>query len=111
MLELKPIAYIAQNFPNLTATFIYREVFALRNIGFKVITLSNRNPDVSQLSAEAKNLVPTTTYVFPIPWPALLAAHLYYLLTRPLKYLGTFFFVLTRPGESNRNRLRTFLHF
>jgi colanic acid/amylovoran biosynthesis glycosyltransferase len=109
--ELKPIAYIAQNFPNLTATFIYREVFALREIGFKVITLSNRDPDVRQLSAEARALVDTTTYVFPIAWPAMLLAHFYYLLTRPLKYLGTLFFVLTRPGESSQNRLRTLLHF
>lgn len=110
-MKTKSIAYISQNFPNLTATFIYREVFALRDIGFKVLTLSNRDPNVQQLSAEAKGLVDTTTYVFPIHWPAMLMAHLYYLLTRPLKYLGTFLFVLTRPGESRQNRIRTFLHF
>jgi glycosyltransferase involved in cell wall biosynthesis len=95
----------------LTATFIYREVFALRDIGFKVVTLSNRNPDIHQLSAEARELVDTTTYVFPIHWLAMILAHLYYLLTRPLKYLGTFLFVLTRRGESRQNRVRTFLHF
>ena len=39
------------------------------------------------------------------------AAHLRYLLSRPLRYLGTLAFVLTRPGESLHNRWRTLLHF
>lgn len=106
-----PIAYIAQCFPNLTATFIYREVFALREIGFNVATFSIWKPDVSRLSEEAKVLVDETVYVFPISWPTFLAAHLYFFFTRPLRYIGTFLFVLTRRGETARNRLRTFFHF
>lgn len=106
-----PIAYVAQRFPSLTATFIYREVFALREIGFNVATFSIWKPDVSRLSEEAKGLVDNTVYVFPISWPAFLAAHLYFFFTRPLRYIGTLLFVLTRRGETARNRLRTFFHF
>ncbi|RME41108.1 MAG: colanic acid biosynthesis glycosyltransferase WcaL, partial [Caldilineae bacterium] len=36
---------------------------------------------------------------------------LYFLLTRPRRYLSTFFLLLTHPGESLHNRLRTFMHF
>lgn len=105
------IAYIAQQFPNLTATFIYREVLALRNRGFEVVTLSNRPADIDKLSAEAKHLVEETIYIFPINWPRFLTAHAYFLLTQPHIYLATLLFVMTRPGESRSNRWRTFLHF
>ena len=109
--EPAPIAYIAQSFPNLTATFIYREVLALRDIEFNVTTFSTWKPDVNALSEEAKELVDSTVYVFPISWPTFFVAHLYFLFTRPLRYISTFLFVLTRRGETARNRLRTFFHF
>lgn len=109
--ESVPIAYIAQCFPNLTATFIYREVFALRSIGFNVTTFSVWKPDLSKLSEEAKALVDETVYVFPISWPRFLMAHLFFFLTRPFRYVSTFVFVLTRKGETARNRFRTFFHF
>jgi len=106
-----PIGYITQSFPSLTTTFIYREVLALREIGFDIVTFAIWKPNISKLSEESKDLVDSTFYVFPISWSKLLVAHLYFLFTRPLKYLGTFFFVLTRRGESIRNRRRTFFHF
>ena len=109
--KLPTIAYIAQSFPNLTATFIYREVFALRRMGFHVVTLSVRKPAIDKLSAEAKSLVDSTRYVIPFAWPAFITAHLYFLITHPIRYISTLLLVLTRPGEKPQNRLRTFLHF
>ncbi|PWB49898.1 MAG: colanic acid biosynthesis glycosyltransferase WcaL [Anaerolineales bacterium] len=53
----------------------------------------------------------TTCYIFPISWPRFLQRHIYFLLTRPINYIGTALFVLTRPGESWKNRLRTVYHF
>jgi colanic acid/amylovoran biosynthesis glycosyltransferase len=55
--------------------------------------------------------VDSSFYVFPISWPRFFAAHLYFFFTRPVGYISTLLFVLTRRGESIKNRRRTFFHF
>jgi colanic acid/amylovoran biosynthesis glycosyltransferase len=105
------IAYMLQAYPSLTMTFIYREVLALERRGFNVLTFSVWQPAVSSLSQESRHLVDSTYYLFPTSWFRLLWRHLYFLLTRPAKYVGTALFVLTRPGEGWRKRLRTLGHF
>lgn len=104
------IAYILANYPDVTQTFIYREVLALRRRGLVVHTLSILRPP-AKLAAEAIPLVDETFYIFPIPWFKLLGLHLRYLFNRPLLYLGTLIFVLTRPGEPLKSRWRTLIHF
>jgi len=106
-----PIAYITQSFPGLTTTFIYREVLALRNVGFNIVTSAIWKPNMNRLSAESKDLVDSSFYVFPISWPRFFAAHLYFFFTHPVRYISTLLFVLTRRGESIKNRRRTFFHF
>jgi len=106
-----PVAYMTHSFPLLTETFVYREVFGLERKGFRVATFAIWKPDKNKLSQEARHLVDSSHYVFPISWPKFFRAHLYFLGTRPHKYLGTLFFVLTRRGESTKNRRRTFFHF
>jgi colanic acid/amylovoran biosynthesis glycosyltransferase len=105
------VVYFAQEFPALTQTFVYRETQALQEIGFDIVTCAIWRPDAGTLSQESRHLQERTLYVFPISWPSFLKAHLYIFLTRPIKYLGTFFFVLTRKGESRENRRRTLYHF
>jgi len=105
------IAYFTQMYPGLTQTFVYREVLALRARQIPVATYSVWPPQTDDLPPEAHPLVEETFYIFPIKWLALLLAHLWYLVRRPLRYLGTLAFVLTRPGTSLRNRWRTLLHF
>lgn len=107
----KSIGYILQTYPGLTVTFIYREVLALQRCGFDISTFSIWQPDPGKLSPESRPLMDSTSYVFPISWPRFLLRHVYFLLTRPARYLGTAFFVLTRPGESWKNRLRSLFHF
>ncbi len=108
----KPIiAYISQALPNLTETFVYREIFALREQGFSVIPLSIHAPKFDNLSAETRDLAQETTFVFPLNRLGFVRAHLHFLLTRPVQYWQTFFFVMTRPGESLANRRRTLYHF
>jgi len=106
-----PIAYISQSFPALTQTFVYREVFGLERKGFRVMTFAIWKPAKGQLSQESQHLLDSSSYVFPISWPRFLGTHLYFLFTRPIKYISTLFFVLTRKGENARNRLRAFFHF
>lgn len=106
-----PIAYVAQTFPALTQTFVYREILALQDRGFNIVTCAIWKPDRDRLSQESQNLVDRSLYVFPISWLKFLKAHLHIFLTRPGKYARTLLFVLTRKGESYQNRLRTFYHF
>jgi colanic acid/amylovoran biosynthesis glycosyltransferase len=106
-----PIGYISHSFPLLTETFVYREIFGLERKGFRVATFSIWKPDKNKVSLEARHLVDTSYYVFPIPWPKFVKAHLYFFSTRPRKYLSTLFYVVTRKGESLENRRRTFFHF
>ena len=106
-----PIAYITQSFPALTQTFVYREVLALENIGFDIATCAIWKPNRAGLSQESRPLVDRSLYVFPISWFRFLGAHLYFLVAHPISYIRTLFFVLTRKGESGKNRLRTLFHF
>ena len=105
------IGYILQTYPGLTTTFIYREVLALQNCGFDITTFSIWKPATSKLSPKSQPLMDSTCYIFPISWLRFLQRHLYFLITHPVKYIGTALFVLTRAGESWKNRLRTVYHF
>ncbi len=105
------IAYVAQFFPLLTETFVYREVEALTEKGFDVITLSNRTPEISKLSEESIGFMDKTEYVFPIKHIAFLIAHLYFIFRFPRRYFGTLFYLSTYPGEPIGNRIRTLGHF
>ncbi len=108
---MKKIAYISQLLPNLTETFVYREIFALRQRGFKVMPLSIHAPSIKQLSSEAHDLARETSYVFPLDKRRFLTAHAYYLQTRPHKYLPTLAYILSRPNETAQTRKRTLFHF
>jgi glycosyltransferase involved in cell wall biosynthesis len=105
------IAYVNQIYPLLTETFIYREVLGLEREGLDVSTYAIWKPDTDGLSQESRHMVDSTGYVFPLSWPKFIAHHLYFLFRHPRKYLGTLSFVLTRKGESAKNRLRTLYHF
>lgn len=105
------IGYLAQVFPSLTMTFVYREVMALRAAGLAVHTFSTWKPKPGELSDEAKGLVNNTFYIFPLNIFQFLVSHFRYLLTRPWRYLNTLGFCVLRPRGSFKNRLRTFLHF
>lgn len=105
------IAYVMQTFPGLTMTFIYREVLALRRRGLDVTTCSIWRPNRDRLSPESRSLMDSTYYVFPISWSRFLWAHLYFLVTRPVRYVSAAWFVMTRRGESWKNRVRTAGHF
>lgn len=105
------IGYVAQVFPHLTMTFVYREVLALRESGLDVQTFSTWKPRLTELSDEAKDLVEDTFYVFPLNWVQFLLSHARYLLTRPQRFVGTLWFCLTRKHKTLKNRLRTFYHF
>jgi glycosyltransferase involved in cell wall biosynthesis len=108
-IQLRPIAYLAQTFPGLTG--VYREVMALQGKGLKIHTFATWQTPVGKVSDEAKELIEQTFYIFPIHWFSFLKAHATYLLTKPLAYLGTLAFVLTRPNQPLATRWRILFHF
>ena len=110
--DAKPvIAHLAQEFPSLTMTFVYREVMALREMGVNIDTFSIWKPSREKVSREARHLMDTTFHIFPLDWFKFPKAQLYFLITRPVKYVSTFFYVLTRPGIKPPHRRRTFFQF
>lgn len=105
------VAYTVQKFPSLTITFIYREVSALRARGVEVAVFSTWKPRRDELSQEAVELMDDTFYIFPLRVPRFLWAHVYYLFTRPLKYIGTLLYLLRRSGPGVEYRFRFLCHF
>lgn len=105
------VAYVSQQFPCLTMTFIYREVLALRRQGLTIRPISTWRPPAGVMSEEALGLIGETFYIFPLPWLRLLGDHLRYLLTRPKRYLGTLGQLVLFNREPLRHRLRLLVHF
>ena len=108
---VKKIGYLAQVFPHLTMTFVYREVMSLREAGLPVPTFSIWQPEEEKLSADAKPLVESTYYIFPLHILLFLRAHLFYALCRPHRYWQTLRFSFTAQHSSWHNRWRTVRHF
>lgn len=104
------IAYISHYFPALTQTFVYREIQALEELGWRIQPFSIRRP-TKGISAEAEELAARTAYLIPIRPLRFLARQVRLFLRRPLRYLRILAFVLTRPGESLQARLHGLTHF
>lgn len=109
---MKPtIAYLEQNFPGLTTTFIYREVIALKRLGFNVVTLSVNAVQPENLSAEARPLVADTYAIRNASFWKISWSHLHFLFTKPNAYLAVLFLLTAKVKGSRQERRRTFLHF
>ncbi len=104
------LVYIIGTYPLLTTTFIDREIRLLRARGVGVQIVSVRRPNRT-LSPEQKIMQQDVVYLLPVSWLKLLAAHLYFVLKRPLTFLQTLFYLLTRPHPNLKARLKTGLHF
>lgn len=59
----KRVVYIAGCIPTLTCTFIQREIFDLREIGFTVETVSMNAPDPTQISKAAEALIDSMIFL------------------------------------------------
>jgi glycosyltransferase involved in cell wall biosynthesis len=106
------VLYVVGTYPLLTTTFIDREISALRCWGVEVQLLAVRRPPPdAPLSNEQRELAAETAYLIPIAWLSLVAAHLRFLVTRPVAYLGTLAHLVTRPHPGHRARAKTILHF
>jgi colanic acid/amylovoran biosynthesis glycosyltransferase len=104
------ITYIIGTYPDLTITFIDREIRQLRAHGVDVRIVSLRRP-AGRLSPEQEGLRDGVSYVLPVGILALLRSHLRFLVTRPLAFLGALTYLVSRPHRSWQSRAKTVLHF
>lgn len=109
---MKKIAFINNYFPNLSATFIYREVLELKNMGIPIKTYSIRKPTLNEIHNECLELYNTTTYLIPINVISFFRSHIYFISRYPFKYIKLIVFLLTRKyNHKLKDRIRTIFHF
>ena len=79
----KRILYIVPALPVLTCTFIYREIFDLRDLGYEIDTVSMNTPPEDKVSAEAREFLDTTLYLDQVEIGTKLASFLKALVLQP----------------------------
>jgi colanic acid/amylovoran biosynthesis glycosyltransferase len=116
--DLIKLVYLIGTYPELTNTFIDREIETLRQMkGFQIQIVSIRHPlTIDSCSPEQKALYRETLYLIPEHWsgfnyPKFILANLYFLFSNPLIYSGTLFSLLTHSGQGIKAWLKTVLYF
>lgn len=112
------LIYIIGRYPELTTTFIEREISVLRQLGcVEVQPVSIRYPlTPSSIAPEHQEIRKDTLYIVPRNWLAfnffaLILANLYFMFLRPLIYWGTLIYLLTHDHPNLKARFMTVLHF
>lgn len=108
--RLPSVIYVIGTYPSTTTTFIDREIELLRRWGLPLEVVSLRRP-AAHLSAAQRALQDDVTYVLPVRLRELVRSHVRMLVTRPIAYVVTLVYLLTRRHPSLRARVRTLLHF
>lgn len=112
------LIYIIGRFPELTTTFIEREINMLRQLGDIEIqpvsiryplTADSISPEHQKVRQEVLYLVPKNLADFNF-W-AFLAGNARFILLKPLVYFGTLLYLLTHYHPGLKDRLMTVLHF
>jgi colanic acid/amylovoran biosynthesis glycosyltransferase len=80
------IAYILGTFPQLTQTFVTREIFWIRSFGVEVQVFSLSRPKSPPVDEQVTELLPFVRYS-PILSISVLAAQIYFLVRSPRRYL------------------------
>lgn len=107
----RKVLYIAPALPALTCTFIYREVFDLRKLGFSVDTVSMNTPPRSSVSSEAEQLLETTTFLDRVSLVRKLFGLMLVAVTSPLRLLRCLrIYMAARPMKAPRDHVRLAYH-
>jgi len=95
------LAYVTAGFPNLTQSFVRREVETVRALGVPLTIFSVRPPPREFPDPSLARYVDETIYGTRLS-PAVLAAHLHFLLRRPRRYLAALGRVLALAFRQRR---------
>src|SRR4051812_48580492 len=95
------IAYVINQYPKVSHSFIRREIHALERRGFDILRIALRGWDGELVDAEDLQERTQTRYVLKDGVPALLLATLRMLVTAPLRFLSAaaLAFRMARGGE------------
>jgi glycosyltransferase involved in cell wall biosynthesis len=116
----KPIklVYLIGTYPELTNTFIDREIAMLRQLGdFEIRIVSIRYPrTIDSCSPEQKALCQETLYLVPSQWSgfnylAFILANLFFVFSRPLVYFRTLVYLLNHSQAGIKTWMMTILYF
>ncbi len=103
----RPVLYIAPSLPVLTCTFIYREIFDLRDLGLEIETVSMNKPLRDKVSDEALSILEETIYLDQVGLLSKVLAFGRSFFVRPkstFRCISIFF--SARPMQSFRDYLR-----
>jgi colanic acid/amylovoran biosynthesis glycosyltransferase len=96
------IAYVINQYPKVSHSFIRREILALERRGFDVLRIALRGWDGELVDPQDLRERTQTRYVLKDGLPALLAATLRALLTAPLRFLSALALALRMARGSER---------
>ncbi|MBS0481113.1 MAG: glycosyltransferase family 4 protein [Proteobacteria bacterium] len=106
------IGYLTSQYPAASHTFIRREVAALRRAGLDLATFSVRRPDDDEIrSADDRAAFAETQYVLPVSLPGLARAHIWAILRKPARYLGTLRLAWRHRAPGTKAGLWSLFHF
>ncbi|MCI0454152.1 MAG: glycosyltransferase [Candidatus Dadabacteria bacterium] len=102
-IKAKRIAYYIWHFPVPSQTFIQREIAALRKSSVSVEVVSDAPEDIELLNENAKSLINSTFYLFPIDEKLLLRYKRYFFLKNPLLYFNLFLYVVFHKYDKHKS--------
>lgn len=106
------IAYLTSRYPDVSHTFIVREVRALRERGEEVLTFSVRRPRPENiLGPEAEQEAASTRWLVPTAAGPLLWAALWAMATRPIRAMRTLAQAIFGGGMTLAQRFKWFCYF
>lgn len=112
--DSKPaIAYIAPVLPALSETFVYREIFALREMGVRVVPVTVRAPATTFADDRLEELRREALIVYEQPWSTTVRAGLEEACSHPASSLATLAMVtgdvISAKGLDARRRGKVFV--
>ncbi len=107
------LLYIIGTYPEISTTFIDREISILRQQpNIKLDTISIRHPvTIAATMPEYKEARDSTLYLTPLNWLTMIFANLFFIFSRPIPYISTKLYLFTRPHDSLKLRFMTLIHF
>lgn len=107
------LAYLTSRYPAISHTFILREVFQLRKIGFDIFVASINSPDRenNHLTLQEQMEVLRTCYVKKIGIRKIFQSHIYTLFTQPIGYIKGLFYALTLNPWNLKKIIYSFFYF
>ncbi len=83
------IAYLAPEIPALSATFVYKEINKLKDLGADIVPFSVHRPSSIASEPELNDLKKQVIHLYERSKLAVILAHFYLLFTHPLRYLNS----------------------